>query len=74
MFIGIFIEAENPSNAHIILDNGGPGCSGLIGLFHELGPYRPIKNGKISYNLLHDKLVNIVFMEQLLVLVFMVHK
>ena len=46
----IFIEAEkNPSNAPILFwTNGGPGCSGLIGLFHELGPYRPIKNGKIK--------------------------
>ncbi len=63
----IFIECEkNPKNAPIMFwTNGGPGCSGLIGLFDEFGPYRPRENGKLKYNIwTWTKFANIVFMEQ----------
>ena len=63
----IFIEAEtNPKNAPILFwTNGGPGCSGLMGLFEEFGPYRPTKNGKLNYNSwTWTKFANIVFIEQ----------
>jgi len=63
----MFIEAEKaPSKAPLLFwTNGGPGCSGLIGLFHELGPYRPTRNGKLAYNpFTWTKFANVVFMEQ----------
>ena len=48
----IFIEAEiNPKKAPIIFwTNGGPGCSSLMGLFEEFGPFRPTRNNKLKYN------------------------
>lgn len=63
----IFIEAEkNASKAPIFFwTNGGPGCSGLMGLFEELGPYRPTRSGKLKYNpYTWTKFANIVFIEQ----------
>ena len=62
-----FVEAEkNPKNAPIFFwSNGGPGCSGLMGLFDEIGPYRNISKDKLSLNPYSwTKLANIVFMEQ----------
>jgi len=63
----MFVEAEtSPSTAPILFwTNGGPGCSGLMGLFEEFGPYRPTKGGKIKYNpWAWTKFANIVFVEQ----------
>jgi len=62
-----FIESENdPANDPLVFwYQGGPGCSGLIGLFSELGPYRPDFNGGIEYNNLGwTQFANIVFLEQ----------
>jgi|TARA_Y100000992_G_scaffold299504_1_gene266408 carboxypeptidase C (cathepsin A) len=63
----IFIEAEkNAKKAPIIFwTNGGPGCSGLMGLFEEFGPLRVQCNGKVDYNqFTWTKFANIVFIEQ----------
>lgn len=63
----MFIECEkNPREAPIMFwTNGGPGCSGLMGLFEEFGPYRPERNGTVSYNRwTWTKFANIVFVEQ----------
>lgn len=63
----MFIEAEKkPHEAPIMFwTNGGPGCSGLMGLFEEIGPFRPNKHGKLDYNpLAWTKFANIVFVEQ----------
>ena len=63
----MFIEAEKkPKDAPILFwTNGGPGCSGLMGLFEEFGPYRPNRKGKLDYNRwTWTKYANIVFVEQ----------
>ena len=63
----IFIEAEkNAKKAPIMFwTNGGPGCSGLMGLFEEFGPVRPTRDGKLKYNpFTWTKFANIVFVEQ----------
>jgi len=63
----IFVEAEkNPKTAPIMFwTNGGPGCSGLMGLFEEFGPYVPTSDKKLKYNpSTWTKFANIVFIEQ----------
>ena len=63
----IFIEAErNAEKAPILFwTNGGPGCSGLMGLFEEFGPFKPTKSGSLKYNpYTWTKFANIVFVEQ----------
>ena len=42
----MYFESEgNPATDPVVLwTNGGPGCSGLLGLFTELGPWRPIRD------------------------------
>jgi len=42
-----FVEAEtNPENAPVLFwTNGGPGCSGLIAMLTEHGPFRVTKDG-----------------------------
>ena len=63
----MFIESEiAPKKAPIMFwTNGGPGCSGLMGLFEEFSPYKPVKSGKLIYNkFTWTKFANIVFIEQ----------
>ncbi|KAK0407410.1 hypothetical protein QR680_019183 [Steinernema hermaphroditum] len=62
-----FVEAQsNKENAPIVLWlQGGPGCSSLLSLMEEIGPFRPSKDGKLllenpfSWN----KYANIFFIE-----------
>jgi len=64
-----FIEAEyDPENAPIVLWlNGGPGCSSLIGLLEEHGPFRindstdPPTLSRFEYN--WAKLANMIYLE-----------
>ena len=63
----VLIESENNPEKDPIMfwTNGGPGCSGLIGLFEEMGPFKPNKNGNLDYNPnTWTKFANIVFVEQ----------
>lgn len=62
-----FIECEeSPETAPLVFwTNGGPGCSGLLGLLQEQGPFRPVrdltlKKNKYSWN----RIANMVFVEQ----------
>ena len=47
-----YIESErDPSTDPVVLwTNGGPGCSGLLGLFTENGPFVPTSDGKLVAN------------------------
>lgn len=62
-----YVESErNPvSDSIVFWTNGGPGCSGLLGLFVELGPWRPQSDGSLVRNP-HSwtSLASIVFLEQ----------
>ena len=68
----MYFESEgDPTTDPLILwTNGGPGCSGLLGLFSELGPWRPTKDSitgklKLSINPYSwTKMANVLFVEQ----------
>eukprot|EP01031_Cornospumella_fuschlensis_P032318 gene32318-39085_t len=62
-----YIESEgNPAKDPVVFwTNGGPGCSGLLGLFTEFGPWRPTSNTTVERNPFSwTRLANIVFLEQ----------
>eukprot|EP00754_Rhynchopus_humris_P036350 Rhum_TRINITY_DN18492_c0_g1::Rhum_TRINITY_DN18492_c0_g1_i1::g.167437::m.167437/K16297/SCPL-II; serine carboxypeptidase-like clade II len=49
----------------MIWTNGGPGCSGLGGFMTEQGPFRPTKEGNLTWNAhAWNKVANMVFIEQ----------
>lgn len=61
-----FVESQNdPANDPLVLWlNGGPGCSSLLGLFTELGPYTITADGQIRENpFAWNKKANVLFME-----------
>mmetsp|Transcript_5931 Transcript_5931/g.10030 ORF Transcript_5931/g.10030 Transcript_5931/m.10030 type:complete len:758 (+) Transcript_5931:1443-3716(+) len=64
-----FVESSEvpPSEAPLIIwTNGGPGCSGLLGMLSENGPFRPAAGGEYldldpySWN----RIANVIFVEQ----------
>lgn len=62
-----FVESSgNPSTDPLILwTNGGPGCSGLLGLMTEMGPVRPTATGGLVVNPnAWTQFANMVFIEQ----------
>jgi len=62
-----FIESEsNPVTDPVVMwTNGGPGCSGLDGLFTEMGPFKANKDGGLSMNLYRwNSIANMIFIEQ----------
>lgn len=61
-----FVESQSdPATDPLVLWlNGGPGCSSLLGLLTELGPYSVAPNGEIRENPFSwNKKANIIFME-----------
>uniref|UniRef100_A0A6G1SMQ2 Carboxypeptidase n=1 Tax=Aceria tosichella TaxID=561515 RepID=A0A6G1SMQ2_9ACAR len=61
-----FVESQsNPSKDPLVLWlNGGPGCSSLLGLLTELGPFRIANDGSVSQNkYAWNKRANVVFLE-----------
>ena len=61
------VESEiNPENAPVVFwTNGGPGCSGLIGMMTEQGPFKPNSENKLVKNeWAWNKIVNMIFVEQ----------
>jgi carboxypeptidase C (cathepsin A) len=56
----------DPANDPVVFwTNGGPGCSGLIGMFTEQGPFRPNADMSLSMNqYAWNNLANMVFIEQ----------
>merc|ERR1712232_231736 len=44
--------------------NGGPGCSGLLGLLTEMGPFQTMENGTLRENpFARTNLANMIFVE-----------
>ena len=61
------IESESdPANDPVVFwTNGGPGCSGLLGLLTEQGPFKPTSSGDLEMNEWRwNKIANMVFVEQ----------
>lgn len=62
-----FIESENdPTKDPVVWwTNGGPGCSGLIAAFTEMGPFKPNAEGVLVENAYRwNKVANMLFVEQ----------
>jgi len=63
-----FIEADDEdaiTKPLFIWTNGGPGCSGLMGLLTEMGPWRVQDDGTVTYNAnAWTTEINMVFLEQ----------
>jgi carboxypeptidase C (cathepsin A) len=62
-----FIESEHdPKNAPVFFwTNGGPGCSSLLGLFEEIGPFIPnSKLNLVKNEFAWTKFANIIFIDQ----------
>ena len=62
-----YVESErNPSTDPIMFwTNGGPGCSGMLALFTEQGPWRPQSDGTLIHNpATWATLSSMVFLEQ----------
>lgn len=62
------VEASDvdPATAPTIFwTNGGPGCSGLLGMLTEQGPFRPLNDGSVVINdYAWNKYANVIFYEQ----------
>eukprot|EP00461_Guttulinopsis_vulgaris_P000146 UN00146 len=48
-------DATNPNTPLAWTSNGGPGCSGLLGMMTEWGPLQPVPDGKGSVKLVERK-------------------
>lgn len=62
-----YVESQNdPATDPVVLwTNGGPGCSGLLGLGTEHGPFYISRHGKFSPNPYSwNKLANMLYVEQ----------
>jgi serine carboxypeptidase-like clade 2 len=60
------VEAESGASEKplIVWYQGGPGCSGLYGLFGENGPLRATANGVVYSDLAWTKFANMLYLEQ----------
>lgn len=62
-----FVQSESKpeSDPVVFWTNGGPGCSGLLGLLTEQGPFRPTSDGQLDPNEWRwNRVANMVFVEQ----------
>lgn len=62
-----FIESEqDPTKDPVVWwTNGGPGCSGLLAMYTEMGPFRPTADGVLVENAFRwNKVANMLFVEQ----------
>lgn len=62
----VLSESSDPMNDPVVFwTNGGPGCSGLIGMYTEQGPYFAQADGSLNVNDYRwNKISNMVFVEQ----------
>merc|ERR1719223_1005257 len=61
-----FVEAQtNPETAPLMQwMNGGPGCSSLLGMFEENGPFRPTEDGNLTvFPGAWNQLTNVLYVE-----------
>jgi len=62
-----FVESQRDPNTDPLLVwyQGGPGCSGLIGLFTEHGPFTPNADGGLDYSdISWTEFANVLYLEQ----------
>ncbi|EAR93053.2 serine carboxypeptidase family protein (macronuclear) [Tetrahymena thermophila SB210] len=66
LFYILFESRTNPSSDPLVLWlNGGPGCSSLLGLFEELGPYKITDNITLTSNPYSwNTNANVIFVDQ----------
>lgn len=58
-------ESDSDNDPVVFWTNGGPGCSGLLGLLTEQGPFKPNASGVLEMNKWRwNKIANMVFVEQ----------
>jgi carboxypeptidase C (cathepsin A) len=65
-FYWFFESQRNPASDPVVMwTNGGPGCSGMLGLFAEMGPIRPDNQKKLLLNPhAWNQIANFIFIEQ----------
>lgn len=66
IFYWYFESTRDPANDPVVLwTNGGPGCSGFLGLFTEQGPFKPQADGTLTMNEYSwNGVANMLFVEQ----------
>ena len=58
-------ERDPSTDPLVYWTNGGPGCSGLIGLLAEQGPFRPARDKSVALNPYRwNRIANVIFVEQ----------